>query len=113
MGSSFVGFSSSGRVKVTVFSLRFTSFMFQPIVCHALAWEELFFVHHSRFLWAAVGRSFPISSSIWENWSLSHVFHWAFLDKNRVKAVYLPLKADCLDETYLRAQFRQIRYSPV
>ena len=31
------GVNSSGRVKITVFSFGFTSFMFQPMLCHALA----------------------------------------------------------------------------
>ena len=109
---SFVLGSTWGRVKITVFSFRFTSLMFQPMFCHALNCTDLVFVHHSVVLWAAAGRSFPIRPSISENWSLSHRFHWAFLDKNRVRGVYLPLKADALGVTYLRAQFRQIRYSP-
>ena len=33
---SFSGVNSSGRVKITVFSLMFTSFMFQPMLCQAL-----------------------------------------------------------------------------
>lgn len=34
---SFFGVSTWGRVKITVFSFRFTSFMFQPMLCQALA----------------------------------------------------------------------------
>ena len=34
---SFSGVNMLGRVKITVFSSRFTSFMFQPILCQALA----------------------------------------------------------------------------
>lgn len=33
----FSGVSTSGRVKITVFSFRFTSFMLQPMLCQALA----------------------------------------------------------------------------
>ena len=34
---SFLGVNISGRVKITVFSFRFTSFMLQPMLCQALA----------------------------------------------------------------------------
>ena len=70
------------------------------------------FVHHSGFLRAAAGRSLPIKPSICENWSLTHRVHFAFLDRNSVRVVYLFLNADALGATYLRAQLRHIRYSP-
>ena len=34
---SFSGVNMLGRVKITVFSSRFTSFVFQPMLCQALA----------------------------------------------------------------------------
>ena len=34
---SFSGVSTSGRVKITVFSFRFTSFMFHPMLSQAFA----------------------------------------------------------------------------
>ena len=70
------------------------------------------FVHHSGFLCADAGRSLPISPSICGNWSLTHLVHLAFLDRYSVRGVYLPLNDDAFGETYLRAQLRQIRYSP-
>ncbi len=107
----FSGFSTLGRVKITVSCLMFTSFMFQPIFFHALFCTEFSFVHHSGFLCADVGRFLPIIPSICENWSLTHLVHLAFLDKYKVRGVYLPLNAG-LGVTYLLAQWRQIRNSP-
>jgi len=106
---SFLGVNISGRVKITVFSFRFTSFMFQPMLSQALAWDVFFvFFHHSGFLWADSGRSLPIIPSIRENWSLTHLVHLAFRDRYRVRGVYFPLNAG-LGATYLLAQLRQIR----
>ena len=108
----FSGVSTSGRVKITVFSFRFTSFMFQPMLSQALVWDVFFvFFHHSGFWWADSGRSLPIIPSIRENWSLTHLVHLAFRDRYRVRGVYLPLNAG-LGVTYLLAQLRQTRYSP-
>ena len=101
----------SGRVKITVFSSKFTSFTFQPMLCHALVWGVLVFVHHSEFFWAGAGRSLPIIPSILENGSLTHRVHLAFRDRNSVSGVYLPLNC-FFGETYLLAQFRQMRYLP-
>ena len=109
---SFSGVSTSGRVKITVFSSRFTSFTVQPMLSQALAWDVFFvFFHHSGFLWADAGRSLPIIPSICENWSLTHLVHSAFRDRYRVRGVYFPLNDD-LGATYLLAQLRQTRYSP-
>lgn len=107
---SFSAVSTSGRVKTTVRSLRFTSFTDQPMLCHDLAWTVVLFVHHSGFLWAEAGRSLPSIPSTSENWSRTHLVHFAFFDKYRVRDVYLPLKAGWGD-TYLLAQLRQTKYS--
>lgn len=69
------------------------------------------FVHHSEFFWAGAGRSLPIIPSILENGSLTHLVHLAFRDRYNVSGVYLPLN-NFLGETYLLAQFRQMRYLP-
>jgi hypothetical protein len=108
----FLGASTSGRVKITVFSVGFTSFMLQPMLFQALARTEVLFVHHSGFLCAEAGSSLPIIPSISENCSLTHLVHLAFLDKYMVRGVYFPLNA-CLGDTYFLAQFRQTKYSPV
>ncbi len=104
--------NTSGRVKITVPSSKFTSFTFQPMLSQALAWGVFFvFVHHSEFCWADAGRSLPIIPSILEKGSLTHLAHLAFRDRYRVRGVYLPL--NCLfGETYLLAQLRQMRYLP-
>ena len=102
----------SGRVKITVFSSKFTSFTFHPMLCHALVWGVLLvLVHHSEFFWAGAGRSLLIIPSILEKGSLTHRVHLAFRDRYNVSGVYLPLNC-FLGETYLLAQFKQMRYLP-
>ena len=81
-----------GRVKISVFSSKFISCTFQPMLSQALAWGVfLVFVHHSEFCWADAGRSLPIIPSILENGSLTHLVHLAFRDRYIVRGVYLPL----------------------